>query len=744
MSINFDNSIVICDQAYFNIFYSSKEKDPFLDIKLMDKKEVVSLLEFEVNNEFIKYLLLNIEDLDYLNAKKLAYILQYADESKYKYKEELLNKGIIKKEELNEEIFKRKNIFLFEESEDKELTSLLKRHNLNFKLINFSDLDYQKNLSFKDKVYRFKNYDEEFSYLFSYINKLLIEDKVDPSKIYVYFDSTEPFFINYYASIYNIETNFKYYKPVKTDPLVTKELKRFYNNKKIDTEFEIKNENLEKLKSAIIDFDLINLDFDRAFIILEEYLNALKLYKVSNNKGINIVNKPIFKKDIYLFTLSFDASSFYKVYKNDNYLLDNELEKIEVNKSYTKTMMNKKLMENFLLYQNHIFLGKVKEHLQEKLHDSEFISLYNIEYKEPKIDSEFNLYNKKSLELIEAKYKDKYFFKSDDKYRSYDNSFKKFKFKTDKVSFSASSLEKYAKCPFSYYLARVLLKNKGKKEFVSSLGNFVHLVYQNVVEKEVDIKSCFEELLSKDKDLSEKEKLVIDLTLKDLIVVSIEKFNEWFFKIKEVYPNVTLKREDSETNALLDDNNIKGRIDLLIDLDEKKEIIIDYKSGSVDKKIDETNYGLNFQLPFYYFLSKGVDENKDVIGLFYYRFLEKLDDKNNLIDSKEIYKEKAFKLVGESNFKEKDKLDFLLGKKKDNKKESDKDLDLENENEFKEFINNSKKYIDEAIKNINNLDFKILPAKLDENSYLPCKYCAYSSICYKKDEVRIVKGEEDE
>lgn len=138
MLIHFENSIVICEQSYFNIFYSLKEKNPFLDIKLMDKKEVISLLEFEVNDELLKYLIFNNENIDYLNARKLAYILQFADENKYEYKKDLLKKGIINKDSLKEEIFKNKKVYLFENDIDYELKNLLIRHKISFEKINFS------------------------------------------------------------------------------------------------------------------------------------------------------------------------------------------------------------------------------------------------------------------------------------------------------------------------------------------------------------------------------------------------------------------------------------------------------------------------------------------------------------------------------------------------------------------------------------------------------------------------------
>lgn len=767
MLINFENSIVICDQAYFNIFYSLKEKDPFLDIKLMDKKEVVSLLEFEVNNEFIKYLLFNIEDLDYLNARKLAYILQYADESKYKYKEELLKEGVIKKDPLKEEVFKNKSVYLFENDLDKELKELLKRHNINYEEIGFDSIGFKPNQDLLTntrnkptfyKAYLFKNYDDEFMYVFSSIYSLLVKKEVSPKDIYIYIDGDFSFYLNYYLSLFNLKSDIETKTTLISYPKVRMHLEKFYKNKKIENIIgdELSFEENE-LNDAINFYDLENMNFKKGYMILEEILSSVS-YKKSIYGGIRIVDKPIFKNNIYLFTLTFQADTFYKVYKDDNVIFDNKLKEYSVNTSYEKTELSKKLMKNFLLFQNHVLLGKVKEHLQDKIYDSEFVEEYKITYNEALKEDEDknkkddknkcykygknNLFNKASSNIFSAKLKDDWAFKKDENYKSYDNSFKKFKPKIDviKNNFSATKFEAFANCPFSYYLERVLLLKVESDDFYMSLGTFVHDILEHSKDEGFDYDSYFDEHLKSNDSFSDEQKTTISLTVKKpfkvLLVDFYGKFNEILRNYKyEEFKEKSLSFTYKENGV---ENNIQGQLDLIIRNKETgNAIIIDYKSGKTEFEPNDVIYGLSIQLPLYYLLLKNSNLGvEDVDGIYLshvlYPFSKGYDKDSNLLLKSEYLKN--FRPEGMDQF-ERELNKYGKPIIKDNPTDLKDLLDNKNYNyDFNKLISTTEETIKEIVNKIENFEFEIIPVTngASYNEKKACNNCSYRAICYRE------------
>ena len=739
--------IVIGDYSYESLFLSLKKDNPFLKIKYYTKEEVGEELEFEVDDTLISYLMEN-KDLDYIKAKKLANLLIFANENKFPIKKELLESGIITKNLYGELTFKDKEIYLFECEEDFELIKLLERHNISFKVLKIEDVMEEK--KYQDKIYLFKDYTEEFHYFYSDINKLLIEDNVDPKNIYIYMDNPLPFLIEEFSSLYKINSNFKYSRSLLSDPECFKLIDSFFKTKNINVNFDPKElsngsdlsfDILNRVKNIITTFKLDSKEFDKGYLSLMEILSSLQISSISLKEGINIINKPIFKENIHLYVSNFESNVFYKIYKDDNIYLDRELLKYDLNTSSIKTLLSKRLMGNFLRYSGAKIFAKVKLHLQDKLYDSEFINIYNLKYNEVSINKD-GLYTIDASKLVLSTFKDKYLFKADMEYKSYNSDFKEFNF-NDTKNLSVTDFEKYSNCPFKFYVSKYLNVDEFESTYYTNLGNFLHEIMQDVFNDDFDLEKEFEEKLEQNKfGFTEIEKVLIEYCVKPYFKLGVENY---YLLNKDKFKELGSQRIIQEVKEVVDfplDDFEKIKLTAKADaqfINGSRSTIFDYKTGSKSFSKEGIELGIDLQLPLYSKLLT-FDEHKEIKarGFFIAHILNDyvVNDKTNRYD-KELTLEKW--IIDGRYDKETDTNYPLLLEgiiEEDSKNKGN------NEESFKQIIDDSIEKMKEIIKKIRNHNFDIRPISLpNSNGKCSCDNCAYHPICYKKN---IVFTEGDE
>ncbi len=741
INYNFDinkSYLVIGEYSYRDIFLSLKKGNPFLKIKYYSINELTSFLEFKINDEIISYLIHNFDNtIDYIKANELAKILVLLNENdeklknnKYiKLKKEMIDKGIIKKDIYAPLILKNKKIVIFEESfkNNTSLKTLLNKYGVKDEDIDFIYFNKEKNEEIieninnnkKIKVFRDKN--EEYNYVFSYINKLINLDNIDPSKIYIYSSKEEPFYLENYSSLYNLKINYPLKRGLLSYKSIMDLLNKSYNDKKLyikEIEEEVNKITYPSKDNFLSLYELDKIsNFERSYLILKEILSSLIVKSISSLNAINLITTPIFKNDIYLFILDFKYDVFFKYFKDDDYLFDKELESLNLSKSNEKTERNKVLMRNFLLYSDAIIYSRVKIHQQDKIYPSPFIK--ELSLKEEVIDGNINidngLYTSKAKELVLSRFKDDHNFDNDQNYKDYDFNFKGINRRVDECSFSMSKISEFRECPFKTYLDKELLENKDfTSTYFTKLGNLFHKILENVQDKDFlsNYDYYFEKYYKDEKiDLNESEAFVIKETASRYINYTFKKIKDFVdsnLELNSIIKNeMILNFEDR-----VDDIKIKinGKSDLIITNDKNHSlIVIDYKSGNETIHDKYIKYGFSLQLPLYAIGVKAnlKEEQKfSNITCYIQPLLEKFTDKGNNLTLE----------------KYKDSLKFI-------------EINGDVEKVIKEAEIAYKKIVDDYLK----ARFFIAPAVCEKENESPCTYCEHKNICFNKNKLTFYK-----
>ena len=309
-------------------------------------------------------------------------------------------------------------------------------------------------------------------------------------------------------------------------------------------------------------------------------------------------------------------------------------------------------------------------------------------------------------------------------------------FEQNQKQYSASQLEEYAKCPFQYFLKRILqlesIEEPSEELESFELGSIVHSIlydfYKSIKEKNITLTKCNDETFKRAEKLlfaiAEKkiEKMhlnspVIFYEKEKIFGIGGNKKNSILYKFLEEERNNddgylpqyfelefgSFKKNvvDSENDLLVGAVKVRGKIDRVdIDSEQKRFKVIDYKLGGKKPTVNELLTGISLQLPLYLYASKKLIE---------------ADLKDNFDPaSTDIYSLK----LSSGDFGR--KTVHTLGS---SKKISEKDIIKSNEAMIKICSDFIPAYVEKIVNGKFNL------STLEDRDNKVCKYCDFISIC---------------
>lgn len=203
----------------------------------------------------------------------------------------------------------------------------------------------------------------------------------------------------------------------------------------------------------------------------------------------------------------------------------------------------------------------------------------------------------------------------------------------NKIYVSPSSLEKYVKCPFSYFAAYMLSLRETKYGRMSAnhVGNFVHYVMEQVVRFAVP--SDKDTPVPTREELDAQIELAVDNYVKAIspdIALKTKRMEHLYARLRRlsalILDSVTAEFADSDFRPVFFELHIDGkdgapapmelplkngakivlkgfidRVDVWKDGDRVYVRIVDYKTGSKQFALSDLSYGLNTQMLLYLF-----------------------------------------------------------------------------------------------------------------------------------------------
>ena len=719
-----NNSLIISNNK--KELLEIKKSNPFLNFKIINKKELFSNLFFHYDSKANLYLyrkgiLLDNTDEILNNLYFLKPNINSKIDNLISLKNELEQNKLLLKEDFYQYYLKNKKIILYDLDLDIELKSIFEQLNIQPIIIN-------NEFKLDKCVYEFNNFDEEIRFIFEQI-ALLIEKGIPLNKIKIltnnelYISSLKKY-ENYFSFKFNFSNEEKI---IHSNDI--KLFKSIFSSTNLD-------ETLTQIENRIIDVDAFNKLLRKILEVksyiqeneIENYIDyitkKIKISSIKYENGIDVVfSLDNLNKEDYLLIPGFILNQYPKIIKDEDYLSDKEKIILNMVTSNQKQLFQENNFIRSLSKFNNVIISYCLKNDKEEYYPSLLIEKYNL----PIIKNyEFTnyVYSKDYYNYFNSNVLDEYnnfsfispYLKNIDakeiEYKTYTNQFTNINnFILPNMKLSYTSLKTYFECGFKFYLSRILKIDEFEDTLSTKLGTIMHKYLELVAKnKKID----FDELLSL-YSLTNKERIIIS-ALKNQIILEEENINNLFNStcLK------TVNAEDTSFSYSLNNNFIlEGKIDLILS-NQNHYVIIDYKTNDSENfSPDLIKHGFSLQLPIYYLLTKNSSSNfinKDISGLYINTILSKNYFKND------------FKYLLLNGLTFNDNFNLIQGEQELIKKQNRNYISYDNE-EFKNNIETTSKIINEACNQIQDGNFKINP-KVIQNKVDSCKYCKYKDICY--------------
>ena len=661
-----------------------------------------------------------------------------------KLKEELLNNHLLVFNRLFYEQLKSSSIQCYIPY-SKDLEQFFKGVKINYIL--------KSKKSYPLEIFEMENKEQEIAFVGEKIKELL-KNGVDINSIYVcnldddYRGGMQRIFkwqqINFLkknsSTLSMTPCGSKFLKYLKSNDILDA-LKCLQNNLKVEDTL-IYNQIVDLVNNTVL------LRHQKEFLIYD-----LEHTKVKQENVLNVVKEisleEIFEhENDYVFLLQAISSLLPKTYKDEDYLNDQEKDLLQVDTSLDKNRLAKELALNALNSCSHLFITYPKVKNGKECYLSSLLTPYKDIIKKGNsltflasdffnqmyLSQELDDYVKYNTISKECSFLSQH-YKLD--YGTYDHRFTKVPYQANHVFLSYTSLDKYLKCPFAYYISSILKLNPDKDTFSIFVGNLFHKVLEEYFKGNKDFAGVYDLEVQKH-SFDCKEKFFLEKLKKDLAFI--------IKTIDEQDKHSLLDSLKTEEKIVIE---IPGNIEITfqgkIDKIKYKEtdsslviVLIDYKTGNTSMKKSYMPLGFHLQLPIYLFLTSTFHKKVEVGGIYLQNILPSrinYDEKSTL----EAQKKKALKLQGYSNscfnilemvddsYVNSEVIASLRVKQDHNFYANSKVMDEQDILTLKELARTK---IIQTGQNIALGNFEIAPKVVDEVDQISCKFCKFKDLCY--------------
>ena len=544
-----NNSILVVPNSIKkDILLEISNLNTLLNIKVLSINELNKKYYFDYNEETIFYIMKKFntrKEIAEIYLKNLYYIdnSEYED-NKLKFLKELKKDLIENKKIILNNLFKNslkdKTIIFLDIPKTKYNERLIKEISL---ITNVEIVDNNSSANNNLLVYEFNTLEEEVTYIATKICSL-IKENVDITDIYITNLNDEyRLTIERIFSLFNIPITLNKNESIYNTSLVTTFLENYNSdiNKSLDyIKGQIYTKEAEDIYNSLI--NIVN-----KYYFVEDY-NEVKDMIISDIKNTNLSNNRLknsvkevdflefnFNEKDYVFLLNFTQGNIPKIYKDENYLQDKLMEKLNLDTAPFKNALEKEMTINKLKSTNNLHISYMLSSLAGESYVSNLVEDMKLEIvKDNNIDLTYsNLYNKIKLASSKDLYS-KYntinselpILNSNYTLEKYNNKFtgininSLYKYLNNKLNLSYTSLNNYHKCSFRYYIENILKLNVYEETFMQIVGDIFHEVLQNIFNTSKSFDDLYIEVVNKyEYNYSKKELFFLDKLKKELLFI---------------------------------------------------------------------------------------------------------------------------------------------------------------------------------------------------------------------------------
>lgn len=771
--MNKDVKIIITSNSNKKYILKKLSNDKKIyNLKFFTFLELKKKLFFDYDVKTLEYVMLNYKvslDIAKMYLDNLYYLKESkSDKLKFlnELKRELDDKDLLIYDKSFKDFINSKEIILY------DFNYLSKEQKLILNELSNVKEYTSENIKYKPLVFELSNLKEEILYVINRVSKLYL-DGVLLNKIKVIIPDNYTNYLNYFSSIFKIPINIKS-KHSFYSTLVAQDFLKDYDN------YTLKD-NIERLKDYSNINDLIEI-VNKSVLVEEKrkdfIIHDLKNTKIKTNNYKNAVDvcklDDYFDSSDYVFLLGFHIGNYPKIFKDDVYLSDKELNILGLDTSVEKNRLEKnKVIEKLGSIKNLVITCSKSD--DKTIFPSLLIEEMNLEVKEIENDASVSFSELNTKLQYASDLDDLYKFNivSDNlnlyknsklnlNYLEYDNKFSGINEELlksrigNELILSYTNLEMYNECAFKYYLSKILKINSFQDSFKMQLGNIAHHILELGLKKDINIAVEIMNFVKMEGyELKAKEYFYLDKLNEELNFIlnylkeqeSNSSLNNYLFEC-----NLNVYLDNDKSNVTM-----SGKIDkVMYTTKDDKEIlaVVDYKTGNTTIALDNLKYGLDMQLPIYLYLLKKSDRFKDAIVAGFY--IEKIISSVPNIDKRKSLKdlkEENLRLQGYSNSSatilellDKNYIDskMIKGLRFKNDGSFYNTAKVLDNSEMDELTTIVEDKINKCTDNILDGNFVINP-KVLKGKNRSCEYCNFKDICFmtKKDEV-ILGGDDNE